>query len=178
VAPGSPGSVPETAAEPPANGSQPPNVMQTLRPLLGNPTNLAAQPTAVGQAFGGPQQGNSSGNSLGRMNGGGALAGVASKAKGHTIKLIDDQSDYSLWEFHYDPTKDTGLSGGGGQGTASPGAQTGSPGNNSGFGNNPGFGSNQTGFGSQNTNQSGFGQATPSQPAPTATPTNPNSTPQ
>jgi hypothetical protein len=54
---------------------------------------------------------------------GGGLAGVASKAQGHTIKVVDDQVDYSLWEFYYDPSKDVKqvLPGGAGMG-AVPGA--------------------------------------------------------
>jgi hypothetical protein len=39
---------------------------------------------------------------------GGSLAGVASKAEGHSIKLVNEQHNYSLWEFYYDPSKDTG----------------------------------------------------------------------
>ena len=34
------------------------------------------------------------------------LAGVASRAEGRTIKTISEQTDYSLWEFYYDPLKD------------------------------------------------------------------------
>lgn len=41
----------------------------------------------------------------GRMMGGG-IAGVASNAKGESIKSINDQTDYSMWEFYYDPSKD------------------------------------------------------------------------
>jgi hypothetical protein len=37
---------------------------------------------------------------------GGGIAGVASLAHGHSIKKIHEQTDYSLWEFYYDPTKD------------------------------------------------------------------------
>ncbi|HLH02136.1 MAG TPA: hypothetical protein VKX25_05155 [Bryobacteraceae bacterium] len=37
----------------------------------------------------------------------GGIAGVASKAGGHSIKLVNDQDDYSKWEFFYDPTKNT-----------------------------------------------------------------------
>lgn len=36
----------------------------------------------------------------------GAFAGVASRAHGETIKLVENQNDYSLWEFYYDPRKD------------------------------------------------------------------------
>jgi hypothetical protein len=45
---------------------------------------------------------------MGRMSSGG-IAGVASQAKGPSIKLVNDQDDYSKWEFYYDPTKDTSM---------------------------------------------------------------------
>lgn len=47
---------------------------------------------------------------------GGGVAGVASIATGSSIKMVNDQTKYSLWEFYYDPSKDTG-SGGSGTGT-------------------------------------------------------------
>ncbi len=37
----------------------------------------------------------------------GNLGGVASRGKGHSIKVINDQTDYSKWEFVYDYRKDT-----------------------------------------------------------------------
>jgi hypothetical protein len=37
----------------------------------------------------------------------GGVAGVASKAKGPSIKVVNDQTDYSLWEFYYNPQNDT-----------------------------------------------------------------------
>lgn len=37
---------------------------------------------------------------------GGLIAGVASKATGHSIKVLNKQSDYSLWEFYYNPAVD------------------------------------------------------------------------
>lgn len=86
---------------------------------------LGANATAVGQpnATSGPAQaaagvnpgvaavpqrqafGNLGTTRMGALQSGG-LAGVASKAGGKTIKVINDQTDYSLWEFYYDPTKD------------------------------------------------------------------------
>lgn len=55
-----------------------------------------------------PANSGSSSSRLGVMQGGGGLgiAGVASIAKGHSIKTVNDQEDYSLWEFYYDPNKD------------------------------------------------------------------------
>lgn len=36
----------------------------------------------------------------------GGIAGVASKASGHSIKLVNDQDNYSLWEFYFDMRKE------------------------------------------------------------------------
>jgi hypothetical protein len=83
--------------------------MDSIRRMLSNP---AAQ----------VQGSNPNGNS--GVTGGGGLAGVASKAQGHSIKAINDQVNYSLWEFYYDPTKDVKqvLPGGAGPQGATPGA--------------------------------------------------------
>lgn len=140
----------------PAN-AQAPGVMQTMAPILGNPTNQGAQ------GFGGAAATTfNSGSSFGRVSGGGALAGVASIAKGRSIKLVDDQSDYSLWEFHYDPSKDTSLSGGAGPaGTLQNGQAA------------PAGGA----FGNRNPNQQGvFGQSNqPGTNQPATDPNQPNS---
>jgi hypothetical protein len=93
-----------SAQAPGAPNSQAPGIMQQMQPILGSPTNAGG--------VGGPQAGINSGGSLGRLTGGGSLAGVASIAKGRSILRVEEQSDYSLWEFHYDPSKDTSLSGG------------------------------------------------------------------
>jgi hypothetical protein len=45
------------------------------------------------------------GSTMGTINSGG-IAGVASKASGHSIKLVNDQDNYSLWEFYFDMTKE------------------------------------------------------------------------
>jgi hypothetical protein len=52
------------------------------------------------------------GQGMGVLNGG-SIAGVASLARGSSIKTVNDQQDYSLWEFYYDPTKDTSAIAGG-----------------------------------------------------------------
>ncbi len=67
-----------------------------------------------GSTFGGSSTGRSSpfGSSSSNSSSGfgviqsGGLGGVASKAERHSIKLINDQQQYSLWEFYYDPNKD------------------------------------------------------------------------
>lgn len=91
----------------------------------------------------------------------GGIAGVASLAKGASIKLINEQKDYSLWEFYYDPTKDTSMVGQSGinpMNGASPANATGT--------NNLGT--------SNSTNNSSFNNASPATPATTQTP-NPTS---
>ncbi len=91
----------------------------------------AGTPQNVGQANSGinpinaSQQGIGFGSS-GRMMGG-AIAGVASTAHGHGIKRINEQSDYALWEFYYDPTKDK-TAGMPGQVTNNPGLGNAAPG--------------------------------------------------
>lgn len=140
-----------------ANGQ---NAMETVRNMLNNP------------ALGAPLQGSAGSGATSAMGqiAGGGIAGVASKAKGRTIKVVNDQTDYSLWEFYYDPTKDLtkGMPGVGG---ATGAAQQGSGMNGNGI--NPGQSSNsnqQSSFG-----QSSFGQnsASSNSAGTTAAPTNP-----
>jgi hypothetical protein len=47
--------------------------------------------------------------------GGGSIGGVASTVKGHSIKIVNEQRDYTKWEFVYDYRKDTGGSAASGQ---------------------------------------------------------------
>jgi len=102
---------------------------QAVRGLAANPNSPAAgtNQAAVAGQNGGPNAGRT-------MSGG--LAGVASLAKGHAIKTVNEQTDFSLWEFYYDPTKDalkmnTGLQGAGGSNNRTGAAGT----QNSMFGN-------------------------------------------
>jgi hypothetical protein len=124
-------------------------------------------------------------STFGTINSGGGIAGVASKAKGSSIKVMDGQTDYSKWEFVYNPQKDAaaGLQGAanrmnsnanrtqnsnnsGGFSTNSGGFNSNSGGfgsnSSSSFGSNSssGFGSNSSSFGSSS---SGFGSSTQSQ---------------
>ena len=39
---------------------------------------------------------------------GGAILGVASNARGRSIRLVNKQNEYSLWEFYYNPAVDGG----------------------------------------------------------------------
>jgi hypothetical protein len=107
-------------------------------------------------------------NVQGNLTAGGGIAGVASKTSGRTVKVFNDQTDISLWEFVYDMNKErmaNAPQGIGGSGTSgSTGANTGINGNQ----NNQG---SSFGFGSSNQN-SGFG-APSSTPPPPPTPSNP-----
>ncbi|MBV9155366.1 MAG: hypothetical protein JO097_03835 [Acidobacteriaceae bacterium] len=100
-----PSDVGATSGEPagptPSAGETP---MQTVSNLLNNPNSPpgttnpnSLPPTGVAGSVGV--------SISGRINSGG-IAGVASIAHGHTIKTVNDQSDFSLWEFYYDPTKE------------------------------------------------------------------------
>lgn len=73
-----------------AGGQNASNPMQMVRNMLSN--EAPRTPPQPGMA-------------PGAMHGPG-IAGVASRASGKSIKLVNDQDDYSLWEFVYDPTKD------------------------------------------------------------------------
>jgi hypothetical protein len=111
-------------------------------------------------------------STFGKINSGGGIAGVASKAKGSSIKVMDGQTDYSKWEFVYNPQKDAaaGLQGAANRMNSnanSPNSNNSSAGfsnksnsfgsNSSSFGSSSsGFGSSSGGFGS-NSNSSGFG---------------------
>ncbi len=173
------------------NGTQPPQIPGT------NPA-AAARPGASGVAsspFGAPS---SSSSGMGVIQSGG-IAGVASKAEGHAIKTVNDQENYSLWEFYYDPTKDAmrnaagALAQMGGQRGISQSNSTtpasGTTPSSGGFGN---FGSGLSGMqnnssngfsqGGRNTNSgfgnSGFGGSnTPSSPPPTTSSTVPTNGP-
>jgi len=97
----------------------------------------------------------------------GGLAGVASKAQGHTIRVINDQTNYSFWEFYYSPQNDT--AGGGGTLPGTAGQQPGTQPQN---GNSSGFGQ-QTGSGfsiSPGLSSSPAGGAAPQSTAPSGPP--------
>ncbi len=106
-------------------GVQPgdPNFTPMLRNLLTNPNAPLPQTAASGPFSNSPQ--------MGRIASGG-IAGVASIAKGHSIKTVKDQTDYSLWEFYYDPTKDVAAGMPGAiPAAAAPAANSGAAGGNS-----------------------------------------------
>ena len=96
------------------------------------------------------------GSAAGQVQGGG-IAGIASKFEGDAIKVYNDQKEYQKWEFVYDMSKDTMITGAQ-QAIPQP------PGPNS----TNGFGSNSS------SSSSSFGQSSSSgnsaSPAGTATP--------
>jgi hypothetical protein len=116
---------------------------------------------AAGQNIQNPSQMGQMGN--GQMGGG--IAGVASKSAGHTIKVVKEQTDRSLWEFVYDMQAEANANApglGNPNGTAPNGAINATQGTQG----------SQTGFNSPNQNNSfgsGFGNspAQPSMPPPT-----------
>jgi hypothetical protein len=111
-------------------------------------------------AFGSSSTSSSSSSRMGVIQSGG-IAGVASKAEGRTIKTVNDQENYSLWEFYYDPTKDAMKNAAGAlaQMGGGRGANQSNPNTTSGTNTSSGFGSSgSSGFGSSNTN-SGFGSS-------------------
>lgn len=126
-----------------------------------------------GGNFGRP---NSSMGSLQNAN----LAGVASKADGLSIKAINDQEKYQLWEFFYDPTKDPmrGAAGVAGGGTNNAGNNNANRTQSAGQGTGGFGGFNSTGIGAGNRssgNNSGwFGNSTvnTSSQAPSVNPSN------
>ncbi|HEY3458008.1 MAG TPA: hypothetical protein VGK64_25725 [Bryobacteraceae bacterium] len=134
----SPAADPGTGA-PPASSNDPQGMMRSMLNASPNPkAPNGQQPTT---------------NRMGTIMSGG-IAGVASKASGHSIKLINDQDNYSLWEFYFDMRKEANAAFAAAQnrgsqmgpnGTANPA----NPSSNT-------FGSSNKGFSLSNNSSSGF----------------------
>jgi hypothetical protein len=88
--------------------------------------NLLTQPRPGGL------QGLGAGSAVGTVMGGG-IAGVASQAKGQSIMVYGDRTDFSEWEFIYDPTKFQVQNPNTGAGANGPGVPASSLANNSGM---------------------------------------------
>ena len=102
-----PGQIPSGATLPAADGQS------NMQALLNNQNPIPVSQNATIQNTGsaGQQNAQSTPNSsgLGTMSGttvGSGIAGVASKSTGKTIKVFNDQTDRSLWEFVYDMQKE------------------------------------------------------------------------
>jgi hypothetical protein len=153
------GSAQNAAASGAAGASDSQNAANTMRQMLNNP---GSRNPAIGAPL--PGSGGNGAPLAGQISGGG-IAGVASKAKGSSIKTVNDQTDYSLWEFYYDPSKDaTRRMPGIGQG----GAQQ--PGANPQSGNQSAFGSNSSSFNQPATQNTSPGPTSPSSFGTTQTP--------
>jgi hypothetical protein len=172
-----PGFVPGQPFQPPANmqagfSQQPQSTDQPQQPVQqptqptsafnnSGPGNAGLQ--QVQNQLNGGQPGLSQGTSAFNNNNsvGGGIAGVASKYKGPSIKVYDDQQRYEKWEFIYDPKKDTALTKG-----LPPQQAVTNPGNTLGQSSGSTFNNNSSTF-----NNSGGGAQQPSPPpAPPAPP--------
>jgi hypothetical protein len=102
-----------TGATPAAATGNPQDPQTLMRSMLNGPQNPQAPRM--------PQVPQGS-TRMGTISSGGGIAGVASRASGHSIKLVNDQDNYSLWEFYYDMTKEanTALAAAQGRGGATP----------------------------------------------------------
>jgi hypothetical protein len=96
-----PGPIPSGATLPAADGQS------NMQALLNNQNpipvsqNSSVVNTANQSTAGTPGLGTMSGSTVGS-----GIAGVASKSTGKTIKVFNDQTDRSLWEFVYDMQKE------------------------------------------------------------------------
>ena len=98
---------------------------------------------------------------MGGTTTGGGIAGVASISPGRTIKVVNDQSDRSLWEFVYDMQKEAMAN------APTAGTQPNNNGSTNTSNGNNNSGNNNSGFGSTNTS--------PSQPSAFPTASSPSS---
>src|SRR4051794_11842737 len=127
IAPGAPGSSPsdDPSGNPPVPTNSDPNSNVQNGPGMNQtgpfnnqtgPFNNQSGPSnnqngpfnnrpAPGQNMAGGLGAPSSSSGLGVIQSGG-IAGVASKAEGASIKSVNDQESYKLWEFVYDMSKD------------------------------------------------------------------------
>jgi len=130
---------------------------------MGN--GAASGMNATPSAFGANGQNTQNPSQMGQMgNGqmGGGIAGVASKSAGHTIKIIKEQTDRSLWEFVYDMQAEANANApglGNANGTAPNGA----------INATQGAQGSQTGFSSPNQNNA-FGNGSGNSPTQPSTP--------
>jgi hypothetical protein len=100
------GSNPQIAEQDPSTPLLQPGQAAQLADNSPNATSAEGQ-SQPGQSQ--PDNRSSSSSSSPSMPGtvmGGGIAGVASSAEGRSIKAVKKQTDYSLWEFYYDPTED------------------------------------------------------------------------
>ncbi len=175
---------PNAPAQTDGTAQDPQAMLQAMLQNQNNPQQGVQQPSAFGNtgsssgangtigttnatpsAFGTNAQNTQNSSQMGQMgNGqmGGGIAGVASKSPGHTIKIVKEQTDRSLWEFVYDMQAEAtanapGL--GNANGTAPNGA----------INATQGIQGSQTGFNSPNQNNT-FGSVSGNSPTQTSPP--------
>jgi len=127
------------AAAPAASSNDPQGMMRSMLNASPNPkAPNGQQPTT---------------NRMGTIMSGG-IAGVASKASGHSIKLVNDQDNYSLWEFYFDMRKEANAAFAAAQNLGSQMGPNGTT--NSANPSSNTFGSSNKGFSLSNNSSSGF----------------------
>jgi type II secretory pathway pseudopilin PulG len=127
-------------------------------PTVNNTTTTSSSGFSIGQTTASTSTSSASSSGLGTMSSavGAGIAGVASSVPGKTIKVLNDQSDRSLWEFVYDMQKERNANAPGlGNNNNGNNTQTNGSSNSSAFpGSTPnGSPSQSSMFGSTNTNQ-------------------------
>ncbi len=148
-----------------SNGDQQ-NPMQNLLNNQNNPAPVSQNAT-IQNSQQNPSGAANATTGLGTMNGttmGAGIAGVASKSPGMTIKVFNDQSDRSLWEFVYDMQKEAMANAPGGTNPLNPaGGTNNSNSTNTGTTGGTGSGSGFPGSGTAGTSsQSNVFQNNPS----------------
>jgi hypothetical protein len=135
-------------------------------------TGAAGNTTSGGSSFGGSTFGQGTTGKI--ANGGTAIAGVASIAVGKTIKTVNEQSDFSLWEFYYDMAKDASATMAGAlkgnttvTGTGQSATQAAPTNNGSSFGNSSFGGSSFSGNSGSSFGSSSFGGSSATTPSQT-----------
>jgi hypothetical protein len=147
-APTDPNATAQTAAASPASApgtGAPVSPGQDQQGMMRSMLNAPPNPRAPG--------GQQPTNRMGTIMSGG-IAGVASKASGHSIKLINDQDNYALWEFYFDMRKEANSAFAAAQNRGSQMGPNGTtnpanPSSNT-------FGSSNKGFSLSNNSSSGF----------------------
>jgi hypothetical protein len=113
-------SAPGYSTAPGANGATQPPMPGTLQgQTTGAPAGAPGGTAATAQQLiqgilTSPRPGGAPGTGTAGVGGvqGGGIAGFASKFEGEGIKLYNEQSEYKKWEFVYDMSKDTMITGG------------------------------------------------------------------
>ncbi|HEX4228073.1 MAG TPA: hypothetical protein VHZ07_05345 [Bryobacteraceae bacterium] len=122
-----PGQSAQAPNQAPANQTSPNQRPNPVQQIYGMLSNQGAPAQGSPGAFNQPGSSNTTGTSTFGSNNatnntlGGMIAGVASIAKGSGIKIINDQHEYSKWEFWFNPQEaNVGANVAGGSAQANP----------------------------------------------------------